>query len=403
MQFRLFNKPAAFDIENGKPTGKMWIDGYYDDYVSGEAYEGRVDIHGSIGLMTVKVLGGNIPPGATVTIDQLRKQVVVRWAAWSPPVQEVKEVLNGSFESDAYWEIVGPDTPARIETGWSPNGKGNLTYRDRKGDYTVRGQWAPVSSVNRLITLKGKVEHGKSSKGNASCAMGLAWYDENRNLVREDFGDPITNGGKGRWYDAQVQSASSDRNIKFVRPAIKFGRKKQNHPIHAGQITWDHAYVDGYDEDDILWVEVEVTDSIHNKAVHRGTIDITGTYMISQLYPWTVDQDSVIAGVDYVHQSGKSGASFEEFGSGLPVVLEAAYKSAIHKYESYDDYASALPVVDDVVYKSVLIRVKAPDEYANAALPSMIDVNYVKSVKHGGTYSAYGSINLPTILEVTTT
>ncbi|QVR48641.1 tail fiber protein [Stenotrophomonas phage BUCT609] len=402
MQFRLFNKPAAFDIENGKPAGKMWIDGYYDDYVSGEAYEGRVDIHGSVGLMTVKVLGGNIPPGATVTIDQLRKQVVVRWAAWSPPVQEVKEVLNGSFESDAYWEIVGPDTPARIETGWSPNGKGNLTYRDRKGDYTVRGQWAPVSSVNRLITLNGKVEHGKSSKGNASCAMGLSWYDENRNLVREDFGDPITNGGKGRWYDAQVQSASSDRNIKFVRPAIKFGRKKQNHPIHAGQITWDHAYVDGYDEDDILWVEVEVTDSIHNKAVHRGTIDITGTYMISQLYPWSVDQDAVGAALSHVSQAGKSNSLAEEFASELPVIHYVEYKSAINRGILYDEAAAALPVIDSVVYKPTLIRIVAPLEPALAALPTIVSHSYIKTVKHGGAYTETVAAALPTILEVTT-
>ncbi|QEG09762.1 tail fiber [Stenotrophomonas phage Ponderosa] len=286
MHFRLFNKPAAFDIESGK--ARMWIDGVYEDYVAGEPYEGRVQIHGSVGLMKVEVLDSNLPPGASVFIDQITKEVVVKWLKYSPPVNEVRGVPNGSFETQDFWELVGPGTPAHIESGWSPDGKGNLTYRDNKGEYKVRGAWAPVSSNTRQIEIRGKVEHGKSSKGNAACAVGLAWYDNDRQLVREDIGSFVTNGGKGRWYDTMGVYSANNPAIRFVRPMVVFNRKKQNHPIHAGQITWDHVYEDGYLEDETKFVEVRVTDSTFNVAVHRGIIEENNIWLTSALYPTMV-------------------------------------------------------------------------------------------------------------------
>ncbi|WKC56431.1 tail fiber [Stenotrophomonas phage c9-N] len=399
MHFRLFNKPAAFDIKTGTPI--MWIDGAYDDYVPGEPYEGSVDIHGGVGLMKVKVLGANIPPGASVFIDQLRKRVVVKWMKYSPPTIEVKGVPNGSFEDESFWEFVGASTPARVESGWSPNGKGNLTYRDQKGEYRVRGAWAPVSSNTRQVTISGKVEHGKSSKGNASCGVGLSWYDADKNLIREDIGSIVSNGGKGRWYDTKAAYTPNDKNIKYVRPLVVFDRRKQNHPIHAGQIEWDHVYVDGYDEDDILWVEVEVTDSLGNKARHKGNIEVTGTYMISQLYPWTVDQDAIGAALTYVNQSGKSSFDHEDMGTGLPVVLEVGYKTAINRYNDEERVATTLPVVTSVVYKLSLIRHTPEPDRAIAGLPVVSSATYIKTVKNAGLYSDYASAALPAILEVT--
>lgn len=280
MQFRLFNKPAAFQIAAG--TSRMWIDGMYPDYSPGAAYEGRVKIHGSVGLMRLTVVASNIPPGASVYVDQLTKEVVVKWPLYSPPVAYVRGVPNGNFEDDSYWEVIGAGTPITRETNWSPNGKGNLTYRNRKGEYIVRGAWAPAGGVNQKLTITGKVEHGKSSKGNASCAVGLAWYDKDRNLVREDWGNAISNGGGGRWYDSKLDGYKSDTKIAFVRPAIKFTRKKQNEPIHVAQIEWDHVYEEGYNSDEQLFVEVKVTDSVQNVATHRGIIDEENLWVTSQ-------------------------------------------------------------------------------------------------------------------------
>lgn len=329
MHFRLFNKPAAFSIENG--FGRMWIDGVYEDYYPAEPYEGFVQIHGSVGLMTLKVVDSNLPPGASVYIDQVLKRVIVKWAKYTPPVQEITEVPNGSFVDSSYWEIIGPGTPATVEQGWSPNGKGNLTFRDMKGEYTVRGAWAPVSSVNRSIKISGKVEHGKSSKGNASCAVGLAWYDADRNLVREDFGNAVTNGGKGRWYDTNLSITPADRTIKFVRPAIKFGRRKQNHPIHAGQITWDHAYVQGYDEDEQLFIEVEVTDSVHNKARHRGVIDENNFWITSQPQGYGLS-DGMRSGSEFTYSTGILPPT-ENFQAGAAFV--SAVVNELVKYATY--------------------------------------------------------------------
>ncbi|UNY50213.1 tail fiber [Stenotrophomonas phage vB_SmeS_BUCT700] len=384
MHFRLFNKPAAFDIKTGTPT--MWIDGAYDDYVPGEPYEGSVDIHGGVGLMKVKVLGANIPPGASVFIDQLRKRVVVKWMKYSPPTIEVKGVPNGSFEDESFWEFVGASTPARVETGWSPNGKGNLTYRDQKGEYRVRGAWAPVSSNTRQVTISGKVEHGKSSKGNASCGVGLSWYDADKNLIREDIGSIVSNGGKGRWYDTKAAYTPNDKNIKYVRPLVVFDRRKQNHPIHAGQIEWDHVYVDGYDEDDILWVEVEVTDSLGNKARHKGNIEVTGTYMISQLYPWHVDddEDNLFAPLPDGIRTLDRSMSFREDELATPMVglLSVEAKTSLHRVAvEADPLRTPLPSLLSVVSQEVVKRISMETQELFTPLPSIASVTRVQNMR----------------------
>ncbi|QYW01994.1 tail fiber [Stenotrophomonas phage Pepon] len=384
MHFRLFNKPSAFGIKSGKPT--MWIDGAYDDYVPGEPYEGSVDIHGSTGLMKVQVLGANLPPGASVFIDQFKKAVVVKWLKYSPPTQEVKGVPNGNFEDDSFWEITGPDTPARIETGWSPNGKGNLTYRDQKGEYKVYGAWAPVSSRTRQIEIRGKVEHGKSSKGNASCGVGLAWYDENKQLVREDMGSIVDNGGKGNWYNTSGIYSAHEANIKYVRPMIKFNRRKQNHPIHIGQVEWDHAYVEGYDEDDILWVEVEVTDSLGNKARHKGNIEVTGTYMISQLYPWHMDddEDNLFASLPDGIRTLDRSMSFREDELATPMVglLSVEAKTSLHRVAvEADPLRTPLPSLLSVVSQEVVKRISMDTQELSTPLPSIASVTRVQNMR----------------------
>lgn len=335
MHFRLFNKPAAFGLAN--PPGAMWIDGVYEDYVAGEPYEGRVQIHGSKGLMKVEILDSNLPPGASVYIDQITKEVVVKWLKYEPPVNTIKGVPNGSFETQEFWELVGPGTPCSIEQGWSPDGKGNLTYRDQKGQYKVYGAWAPVSSRTRQILLTAKVEHGKSSKGNASCAIALAWYDEKRQLVREDVGNAVTNGGKGRWYDTKVFQSSGDPAIRFVRPCVIFDRRKQNHPIHAGQVEWDHAYEQGYLEDETKFVEVKVTDSLHNVAIHRGIIEENNIWLTSTLYPTLV---------------------VEQFGSKLGYIQARTGKA--HN-GGYDDGFTTSIGISRVVFKSNVIDTPMTD------------------------------------------
>lgn len=333
MHFRLFNKPAAFGIDQGKP--RMWIDGIYEDYDAGDPYEGRVQIHGSVGLMKVEILGGNLPPNASVFIDQMTKEVVVKWLKYTPPTIKVTEVPNGSFEDNSIWETIGPGTPATAEQGWSPNGKGNLTYRDQKGEYTVFGGWAPVTNRTRQIEITGKVEHGKSSKGNASCGVGLAWYNDKRELVRIDMGSIVDNGGKGNWYKTSGIYSAHEPEIRFVRPVIRFNRKKQNHPIHAGQIEWDHVYEIGYNEDETLWVEVKVTDSTHNVAIHRGIIEENNIWLTSRPYPLIVT-DASATDYTYTHaflkeqvwEEGEdvSTSGFEGFSAQLKsVVMDHAF------------------------------------------------------------------------------
>ncbi|WWO60316.1 endo-1,4-beta-xylanase C [Xanthomonas phage SB4] len=378
MHFRLFNRPTGTSIKAGRPV--MWIDGLYYDYEAGAPYEGRVQIHGSTGLMKVEVLGQNLPPGASVYIDQVTKEVVVKWGLYTPPTEEVKSVPNGNFdEGYAYWETVGPGTPISFETGWSPNNKGNCTYRDHKGEYTIRGGWAPVSSSTRQIEITAKVEHGKSSKGNASCAVGLAWFDEKKNLIREDWGNAVTNGGKGRWYDTKLFTSAKDKEIKFVRPTLKFGRRKQNHPIHAAQVQWDHVYVIGYNEDDILWVEVKVTDAIGNIATHKGYIEERSNWYFGKINGlYAVESLNITTAIQRIAQKTTNWSMGEASSIGASVTGLRLKAFVTHRVSPTPEGAALSASVARFTVKNEALRISANNE----PMDMSISVSGFKSKTH---------------------
>ncbi|AHB12137.1 tail fiber protein [Xylella phage Paz] len=287
MHFRLFDRPLIVD----DPLASMYIDGQYEDYNPGQAYEGRVQIHGAVGFAKVEVLSANLPPGYYVYVDNVTKEVVVRWSPYTPPTETFTLVENGDFSAgdNGAWTNTGADAPFVIE----PDSGGNMSMKFKEGfggGYYSESVLAPIKDINRQITATGRIAQGKSSKRKLWGGIVLAFHDANRNLLNYLESNWVNSGGD--YKDVKVVAAAADSKAKFVSVRIQFDRKGQNYPAWADDIKWDHSWTKGYNDDEQLSVTVRVTDSLNNTATHTGTIDersnwyygkLNGLYMYDSL------------------------------------------------------------------------------------------------------------------------
>lgn len=293
MHFRLFDRPLIVD----DPLSAIYIDGQYDDYTPGEAYEGRVQIHGSVGKCTVEILDSNLPPGAYAYVDNVFKEVVVKWPVYTPPVDTFTLLENGDFsEGDTgSWTNTGEGNPFVIE----PDSDGNMSMKFKSGfsgGHFSRSPLAPVSNINRQITLKGQIAQGKSSKKKLLGGLLLCWFDKDRNITHWNESNWIMSGGG--YQEAKITAAASRVDTKFVAAQVHFHRNGQNHPGWADNIQWDHVWTKGYDSDETLFVRVRVTDALNNSAEHYGTIDELSIWLTSKLYPLYAEETFGQMGVE---------------------------------------------------------------------------------------------------------
>lgn len=313
MHFRLFDRPLIVD----DPLSSMYIDGQYDDYDPGTAYEGRVNIHGSVGRCTVEILSSNLPPGAYAYVDNVFKQVVVKWPAYTPPVDTFTLLENGDFsEGDTgAWTNTGPGNPFIIE----PDSDGQMSMKFQSGfggGHYSESPLAPITDINKQITATGRIAQGKSSKRKMWGGIVLVFHDKDRNYLNHLESNWVNSGGG--YKDVKVVAAASNVLAKFVSVRIHFDRKGQNHPAWADDIKWDHVWTKGYDSDEQLFVEVKVTDALNNTAIHRGTIDEFSIWRSSQLYPLVAVESLRLGagatGID--HKPGVPG-QIESMGMGF--------------------------------------------------------------------------------------
>ncbi|WWO60262.1 endo-1,4-beta-xylanase C [Xanthomonas phage SB3] len=283
MHFRLFDRPLIVD----DPLSQLRISGVYDDYDPGTPYEGRVQIINSVGKCTVEVLDSNLPPGAFVYIDNISKEVVVKWPKYTPPVETISLLENGDFSQGdtGSWTNTGEGNPFVIE----PDSDGNMSMKFKSGFYDghfSRSPLAPVKNINRPITLTGQIAQGKSSKKKLLGSVLLVWFNEKREVMHWSEGNWVMSGGG--YQEAKVIAAANHPDVKFVCAQIHFHRNGQNHPGWADNIKWDHVWEKGYNEDEMKFVTVRVTDALNNSVVHRGEIEERALWATSTLYPTLV-------------------------------------------------------------------------------------------------------------------
>ncbi|AMW36104.1 tail fiber protein [Xanthomonas phage XAJ24] len=279
--FRLFGRPLMAD----EVLPGLSVTGVLDGYTAGAAYESRLSINNPQGRCTVEVLESSLPPGAVVRVDNLTKQVVVKWAAYVEVVAEETEVPNGGFEQ-------GDDGTWVTGEGWAiGTGDDFSTY---EGEYSAR--FANVKTkgsdlvlplipakVNDYIKVRAQVQQGSSSEGNAGARVWLTYHDAGGKQIGDHPGNLITSGKDGAWKETSAEGGAP-ANTAGVIVRIAAYRNKQNRPLFVDKVTWNHKYKLGQNDDDTYKLYLKVTDSANRVAYWRGTIDELGIYVTSKLY-----------------------------------------------------------------------------------------------------------------------
>lgn len=292
--FRLFSRPLMAD----DTATVMTITGVLEDYLVGEAYESRLDINNSIGRCTVEILGeSSLPPGASVRVDNVTKEVVVKWAAHEE-VEGERDVPNGSFED-------GDDGTWNKGAGWTiGTGAG---YSTQSGTYSARFASVTTAGSELLgvpvpaqpgdsIRLVGQVAQGASSKGNAGAQVALVFTNlSGSTLLRKD-GGMVSSSSGGAWKPS-VAEETAPANTAFVQVVVKAFRKSENKPLWVDSLRWDHTYTIGQNDDgETYFLSIKVTDAENRTAYWSGSIEAglaDGTLI--EYLPTAISQSTVFS------------------------------------------------------------------------------------------------------------
>lgn len=267
--FRISEKPLG--DEEFVPA--LSVTGDLGDYFIRQAFEGRLQINNAVGRCTVKVVESTLPPGAAIRVDNLTREVVVKWAAYEELIDEINLVPGGDFEegADSGWSM-GP--------GWSI-GTGP-DYETDSGVYSAR--FADVKTkgsnmvgprvrarVNDYIRLVARVQQGASAKGNAGARAGLLFFDSAGVTLQQQEGNMVSSGSGGAWKDS-VAEGGAPADTHSVAAVISAYRTREGYPLWVDNLKWNHQYVVGAAEDEPYFLQLEVTDGLNRTALWSGYI-----------------------------------------------------------------------------------------------------------------------------------
>lgn len=280
----LFGRPLVAD----ETLPPLSVTGALEGYTSGEAYDSELDINNSVGRCTLTVIESTLPPGARVFIDQLRKKVVVRWDAYTPPVETVQLVPNGDFEAgdDGRWGLgpgwtigSGADYPVQ-------DGTHSARFKDYKGTSDMVLASVPAKT-NDYIKIDAMIQHGASSEGNVGARVSLVWRAEDGRELDRNLGNYISSGSKGAWKTSTAKGYGPG-DARYVSVVLSAKRSRQNHGLFVDKIVWNHKYTLGTNTDTAYYVRLRVTDSINRQAEWAGAIPVSQIMLFSQLYGYYV-------------------------------------------------------------------------------------------------------------------
>ena len=279
---RLFERPLVAD----EVLPALMVTGVLPDYTPEAAYEGRLPILNSVGKCTVEVLESTLPPGAFVRVDNITKEVVVKWAAYKEEEEPISLVPGGDFEDgdSGSWSL-GP--------GWSI-GTGP-DYDTKSGAYSARfagvktGGSDMVSprvpaKVNDYIRVSAQVQQGASAKGNAGARVSLIYRNaEGAELLRL-WGNLVTSGKNGAWNETVAEGAAP-ADTATVEVVISAYRHRENFALWVDDVVWNHKYTLGQDKDEDFFLRLRVTDSLNRVAYWESQLWQDSVIVMSGLYP----------------------------------------------------------------------------------------------------------------------
>lgn len=267
--FRLFGRPLMAD----EVLPELSVTGTLEGYTSGAAYESRLQINNPVGRCTVEILASNLPSGASVRIDNLTKEVVVKWDAYEEVVATESKVPNGSFEDgdNGTW-VKGP--------GWSI-GTGS-DYPTKDGVYSARfanlkTQGSDLvlpmvaAKVNDYIKVRAQIQQGASSEGNAGARVWLTFHDSTGKQIGDHPGTWVKSGKAGSWKESSAEGGAP-AGTAGVMVRVAAYRSKENYPLWVDDITWNHKYSLGTTGTGDYSLSIQVVDSLNRVAYWAGTI-----------------------------------------------------------------------------------------------------------------------------------
>lgn len=314
-------------IDDNQPgPDVMSLTGTLIPYMPNAEYEGRLQINHAVGLCTVQQTGGDVlPPGSTIEVDAVTKEVVVKWPAYA--VLPGDPIANGDFErGDEGW-IKGSGWAIET-TGNGNDGHGTYVavYRGY-GDSRLESQAFSPCDPGVMIPVRANVQQGASRAGSCGATVGLRYYDADQELITERFGNPVWDGARGRWHYSTLTADCPD-GTAFVRTVILGGRKAENKPLWVDDCAWSIPKEIGTDASTEYSLSLRVTDVMGTTADWSGLI---GT----DRYPAEVLLDQPVlylklneaAGVktykDY-SGNGMDAATTQEYFGGAPSPVNQA-------------------------------------------------------------------------------
>lgn len=361
----LFTRPLSLQYD-GAPV--LRVDGQLDGYVSGQAYEGRLQIVNNIGDCTVEWVSGTMPPGTYVRVDNDTYEVVVAWPDHHVPDPDTTVVPNGSFEDgDVQWEK---------GAGWLVGtGSGFDTYDGAwSAAYTGRG----ISSLTATkvpvipgtsITATVQIQQGASSKGNVVARILLVWFGSDGQMLPGgeghswNGGNLVRSGSNGAWHPSTV-TASAPQQAAFVALAVSANRKRQNRRLWADKATWNHSYPTGTNSDDDFCLVLRVRDSAGREATWQGCVGEQAVYLTSKLYTVEAPTEGIMAratGADAQFRVPPVFDSMESAALGHAVVTDGELRSSTQQIAApTESVALGHPVFSAGEFRSVVLTYAMP-------------------------------------------
>lgn len=309
---RLFERSLIAD----EVLPALMVTGALPDCTPKAAYEGRLPILNSVGKCTVEVLESTLPPGAFVRVDNITKEVVVKWAAYKEEEEPISLVPGGDFED-------GDSGSWSLGNGWSI-GTGPA-YDVKSGAYSAR--FAEVKTkgsdmvsprvpakVNDYIRVSAQVQQGASAKGNAGARVSLIYRNADGAELLRLWGNLVTSGKNGAW-NGTVAEGAAPADTATVEVVISAYRNRENFALWVDDVVWNHKYTLGQDKDEDLFLSIRVTDSINRSATWSGGLGQESVIVMSALYPLLGEEPrSTQAYTDTVLKIDWFGGQFEPRG-----------------------------------------------------------------------------------------
>lgn len=250
-----------------QPLPPLLLSGDFPDYTPGVDYEGRIGIVDPIGRCRVRLLAGNLPDGYQLFVDNIAKQVVLRWPA-SAQEETRTGFPNGDFEQgQASWTLPTGWAVETVPYGSNPNNKA-LVYRGA-GSGKARSVFFPLSGLP-LINFSGLWHQGPSNKDNVDLYTNLLFRNEQG--VESRVPGSKVGGMSNKFWHTSSGSASPTAGATQVAVELEvFRRNSRDREVMVDNVTWTLSYPVTVPQGEYP-LSLEVTDSAGRIAVWSGTI-----------------------------------------------------------------------------------------------------------------------------------